>query len=504
MPIEKVEEAIIAYSDWPTEISIIGGEPLLHPQLKEINALLRKYLPQEKLNLFTAGLPNMNLETSNIPCDPNSCYEWRPEFPWTRWPENNSDLTRTYRTIRFNPHSREQMSTCSHHPLTVAVSEAVPNEALMWKLINNCWLQRCWSPTVNIHGAYFCEVGAAIDMILFDGANAWGVVKHWWKRRPEEFQEQVSKICVHCGMCLPQERQQIGDSSEIFSPLLLDKFKELGMQRLDNVAIVKKTYNIEDIEHNAKSWYPGNYREDIVDDEEIPEFFKGLSIPLRLDIGDERVFPVDTQKDYSASLERAAQLPISEGPYHALKRRYFLYKNIHFDALYDQYPFVLQEHKNIRKLYYRGLMLYLKALTDNEHFSSLPREDCCDDDLFSLPNLIMKIYAQHTEMQVKKIAQLLNGKHVYFWGCGAAWERYQHIFSNVIPLCFLVGANYKKYTSKNLPIYHPEEVPQKLKLEKNSALVVFARRQHISNIEKNIAKIEWLRDKNIFWAPMDD
>lgn len=503
MSLDQIEAAIIAYKDWPTEVSIIGGEPLLHPQFTEINALLRKHLPQQKLNIFTSGVPSTPKTISATPPDPSSLYNWKPEYTWSQWPETNSDMTRTYRTIRYNPHNEEQMTSCSHHPLTIAVEEAVPDKALMWKLINNCWLQRCWSPTVNIYGAYFCEVGAALDMLLFDGANAWPVEAGWWKRKPHEFQDQVSKLCPHCGMCLPGERQLIGHRGELFSPGLLEDFRNRKLIRLDNlVTVVDKQYDVETIERFAKTWYPGNYREDIVEDENLPSFFKGLNVPLRLKENDPYFFRVDTDAEYAAALDRVVHLTTVAGQHLSPKRRYFLYQGLPYDALYDQYPFVLPEHSHERHLYYRGLMLYLRSLLDDEAFAQLPGEDCSFDELAALPDKIYALLNTVLQSKVEKSARSLAGREVYFWGCGIAWQQYRQHFSKVRGRCFLVDVGSPPATVDGITVRNPEHMAQEFATDGNLPVVIFARRQHMPAIEQSVIRYG-LKQREIIWAPLE-
>lgn len=61
MTVEQFANTLNSLENWPTDISIFGGEPLLHPQLPEINALTRQHVPQEKVHLFTSlaagGIP---------------------------------------------------------------------------------------------------------------------------------------------------------------------------------------------------------------------------------------------------------------------------------------------------------------------------------------------------------------------------------------------------------------------------------------------------------------
>ncbi len=55
-----LRKAIISLCDWPNGIGIIGGEPLLHPQFKEICLILKNEfkLPRDKLGIWTSGGKN--------------------------------------------------------------------------------------------------------------------------------------------------------------------------------------------------------------------------------------------------------------------------------------------------------------------------------------------------------------------------------------------------------------------------------------------------------------
>ena len=58
MSLDQVAEALDSLEGWPNVVGIMGGEPLLHPQFKEIVALAAERIPKERLQLWTSGLPN--------------------------------------------------------------------------------------------------------------------------------------------------------------------------------------------------------------------------------------------------------------------------------------------------------------------------------------------------------------------------------------------------------------------------------------------------------------
>ena len=64
----------------------------------------------------------------------------------------------------FNDHSVDHIL---HQPLLVAAEEVIPDRDEMWRLIDDCWIQRYWSASITPKGAFFCEVAASFDMEVF-------------------------------------------------------------------------------------------------------------------------------------------------------------------------------------------------------------------------------------------------------------------------------------------------------------------------------------------------
>ncbi len=273
MPVDVFVSALRSLHDWPGKIGIIGGEPLLHPEFKILNALLRRHFPpvvglrtklvallkrkrlppNKKLGLWTSGLPGTALSD----------------------PRNDSDILSTYGFIAYNPHDAEQVKKCRHQPLTVSIREAVPDHDLMWQLIDNCWVQRTWCPSITHKGAYFCEVAAAQDILLNDGANAWPIESGWWKRSPEskDFRAQKEALCPNCGMAIPMERELLLKQSEKMTPQLLEKFRALDLKRVrkQDIELCTKKFSKKELQENILTWYPGNYREDVKQDQHANE-----------------------------------------------------------------------------------------------------------------------------------------------------------------------------------------------------------------------------------------
>jgi hypothetical protein len=66
-----------------------------------------------------------------------------------------------------------------HQPLTLSIGEVVKSKETQEQLIDSCWAQKTWCPTVTTKGAFFCELAAGFDRML-DGPGGWPVEKGWW------------------------------------------------------------------------------------------------------------------------------------------------------------------------------------------------------------------------------------------------------------------------------------------------------------------------------------
>lgn len=253
MTLEQIEEALNSLENWPNKIGIIGGEPLLHPNFPEITKLIRKKFPAEKMGLWTSGGINFK--------------EYMPY------------INRTFEFGSYNEHNIEQLKTCKHQPLTIAIKDVIIDEDLRNKLIDDCWVQRSWSPTINHFGAYFCEVAAAQDVLLNDGSNAWPVVPGWWDKKPVEFKEQVDTFCDNCGMAIPMERELLLNKKQKISSSILNEFKKKRLNKIseNDIELFEHKFSKEEIMANIKKWTPGNYRGDLRLDEEIGSEWLGFT-----------------------------------------------------------------------------------------------------------------------------------------------------------------------------------------------------------------------------------
>jgi len=237
MDLDTFQNALKSLKGWPNRVGIIGGEPLLHPQFEELCTLLAKHFPRERAGLWTSGGPRFQ--------------QFKPL------------IDRTFALLAYNEHNPVQVALCKHQPLTMSVSDMVPEPVLRKRLIDDCWVQRNWCPTIGPKGAFFCEVAYGWDTIL-DGPGGYPIEPGWWLRTPGEFQDQVERYCTHCGMCLPYERELIQKKREKFTPTTLRLCREHNLPHVtdDEIELITEPLTVDQIRQYAQSWYPGNYRGD--------------------------------------------------------------------------------------------------------------------------------------------------------------------------------------------------------------------------------------------------
>jgi hypothetical protein len=95
------------------------------------------------------------------------------------------------------------------------------------ELIENCWIEQHWSPTVTHKGAFFCEVAATFDT-LFDGPGGAPVEPGWWKTNEAAFAAQRERYCGSCSIPLPIETVPDSEPLEYVSPRNAERLKAAG------------------------------------------------------------------------------------------------------------------------------------------------------------------------------------------------------------------------------------------------------------------------------------
>ena len=154
----------------PNMIGIMGGEPLLHPRFKEICQYLQQRFPPQKLGLWST------LDK--------------------RFKRYAPLIAATFGAVLPNNHTHRQIF---HAPVLVSSRKILSSRYI--DAVNSCWLQNSWSASINPQGAYFCEVAAALDLIL-KTKTAFAIHTPWWRQKPAAYLKQVRALCSRCGVCL--------------------------------------------------------------------------------------------------------------------------------------------------------------------------------------------------------------------------------------------------------------------------------------------------------------
>ncbi len=231
MSLPQVREALESLAGYVGEVGIFGGEPTLHKQFKEICELLAIYVPFERRGLWTNGAK----------------WEQYKDLIHQIFPEKN---------IVFNDHSEDD--GCVHQPLLIASDEIIQDKNLMWRLINNCWLDR-WSPAITNHGAFFCEIASALED-LFHLKKGWAVWAGWWKKDETQFKDQQRAYCKLCSACIPFPPLDSHGAFEYISPENLMKLMKNNVPNLSRFEVYTKQYTYENYNKYAPNWTPWKFR----------------------------------------------------------------------------------------------------------------------------------------------------------------------------------------------------------------------------------------------------
>lgn len=218
MSLEEVKRALVSLEGFPGKIGCMGGEPTLHPDFDTICYLYQKHFPRYKCGLWTSG--------------------------GKKFEEHKNLIRETFGTLLYNDHSE----TGKHQPWMIAIEECVEDEETRRDLIDRCWVQDKWSPAINPKGAFFCEFAAVFDL-LFDGPGGYPVQPGWWKKIPEDFQDQVDRYCKLCSAPLPFPQVKNNSEIEYVSPGNASRLMKIESPWAikGKLGIVSEIYSREDL-----------------------------------------------------------------------------------------------------------------------------------------------------------------------------------------------------------------------------------------------------------------
>lgn len=235
MDLETVEKALKSLEGFKGRIGMMGGEPTLHPEFRQICKLYQKYVPnREQRGFWTNGY---------------------------RWKDYEDIILETFdqEHIVYNDHKDPDVG--DHQPLLIAATDIIDDEELMWKLIDKCWVNQRWSASITPKGCFYCEVAAAQDH-LYNGAGGYPIEPGWWNKTTEQYRDQVKRYCINCSAAIPMPRFSAHSGKDLVSVSIAEKLKGCASPKFlkGNFEIFNKKFTAEQIEEYSKGWAPWSHR----------------------------------------------------------------------------------------------------------------------------------------------------------------------------------------------------------------------------------------------------
>lgn len=248
-------------------IGIIGGEPLLHPQLPEIADIFCELVPEVYYRGFWTA---KDWKTGAHP-------KWGPYRPVVEQIIGTNPThdvfgpseKHTDGFLNWNMHLPSM--NVQHQPLLVAIKDVIKDPKEMWELIQTCWVQTQWSGTCTDEGFYFCEVAGHFERALKLPVGGLPFTPDVWAGElyftPDEngvpqpqgkFAEQIKNACPNCGACLHIKGRLDSENKDDVSESNLPILEAVGSPRLRKGDIVPFALDYREAEQTV-GWRPYAY-----------------------------------------------------------------------------------------------------------------------------------------------------------------------------------------------------------------------------------------------------
>lgn len=242
MDFETFKRAVDSLEDFDGVTGIIGGEPTLHPEFERFADYLREkfgkpsggdgLLYPQKDFIHGIHAREFDSEVLRVRGDGSRFMKKHGAGLWS----NMSGTYRKYYEVIQDTFSVEylndHLNPSYHQPGLFSRKDLNISDEEWLNLRDKCWIQNTWSASITPKGAFFCEIAGALDM-LFDGPGGWKIEKDWWKRKPEDFADQLH-WCEICGFALEGKTFTRDSQEEIddVSPKVYEMLEKIGSPKL--------------------------------------------------------------------------------------------------------------------------------------------------------------------------------------------------------------------------------------------------------------------------------
>lgn len=276
MPLDDVERSFAALADFPIAsepcpqgrtkvVGCFGAEAVFHPQFPEIVDISCQCIPEARHRGLWCS---QDINNYSHP-------KYGPVLPHVTkllgWQRDSRPLRGRSGYLNWNQHKPAQ--NCQHQPVLIGISEAIPDPRKRWDLIENCWVQREWSPIIGPdHNGeikwYFCEVAQTHDR-LFNLGIGLPVEPECWRgeityvsdpqtgvRQPiGRYAEQIKSACNRCGAALPLRGRRDLEFVDDISPLNAAALRAAGSPMVARGDFVESLGEPTD----PQAWRPEKY-----------------------------------------------------------------------------------------------------------------------------------------------------------------------------------------------------------------------------------------------------
>lgn len=242
MDFDTFKRAVDSLDGFDGITGIIGGEPTLHPEFERFAGYLQEKFgepsgyesllyPQKD---FIHGIRQREFASERMHKDAEGM-NFMKKYGTGLWSNMSETYQKYYEVIQDTfsvQYLNDHLNPSYHQPGLFSRKDLGISDAEWFALRDKCWIQNTWSATITPKGAFFCEIAGALDM-LFDGPGGWKVEPGWWKRKPEDFADQLH-WCELCGFAL-EGRTFTRDAQEEIddvSPSVYEMLKKTGSPKL--------------------------------------------------------------------------------------------------------------------------------------------------------------------------------------------------------------------------------------------------------------------------------